>query len=100
MNCFDSSLVREDLNQRGQNPSHVIQRGNSRQAVFIAEDDYAAFLDWLKEGAAKYGCTLHAYVRMTNHIRLLLTPDSREGISKTIQYVGRNYVSYVNKTLW
>ena len=31
-------------------PVHVIQRSNSRQAVFFSEEDYVAYLDWLKEG--------------------------------------------------
>ena len=87
-------------------PTHVIQRGNSRQAVFFAEEDYAAYLDWLKEGAEKHGCAIHAYVLMTNHVHLLMTPQTRDAISKTIQFVGRHYVTYVNHmygrsgTLW
>lgn len=87
-------------------PAHVVQRGNSRQAVFFGEEDYVAYLGWLREGAEKHGCDIHAYVLMTNHVHLLMTPDSREGISKTIQYIGRNYVTYINHaygrsgTLW
>ena len=79
-------------------PAHIVQRANSRQAVFFSEDDYAVYLDWLRLGAGKHGCKIHAYVLMTNHVHLLATPDSRESISKTIQYVGRNYVSYVIRT--
>ena len=58
-------------------PAHVIQRGNSRQAVFFSDEDYAAYLDWLKEGAEKDGCALHADVLMTNHVHLLMTPELR-----------------------
>lgn len=32
-------------------PHHIFQRGNDRQAVFLSDDDYAASLDWLKQGA-------------------------------------------------
>ena len=87
-------------------PVHVVQRGNCKQAVYFEDDDYRAYLNWLKEGAHKHGCNIHAYVLMTNHVHLLLTPITRDSISKTIQYVGRNYVSYVNAkygksgTLW
>jgi len=87
-------------------PAHVIQRGNSRQAVFFSDEDYTAYLDWLKEGAEKHGCAIHAYVLMTNHVHLLMTPQTREAISKTIQFVGRHYVTYINHvygrsgTLW
>ena len=79
-------------------PAHVIQRGNCRQAVFFADNDYRAYLSWLAQGAKKYGCTIHAYVLMTNHVHLLMTPNTRDAISKTIQHVGRHYVTYVNHT--
>ncbi len=87
-------------------PAHVVQRGNSRQAVFYCDEDYSRYLEWLREGINRYGCRLHAYVLMTNHVHLLVTPLSREAISRVIQYVGRNYVTYVNRcygksgTLW
>jgi putative transposase len=87
-------------------PAHVVQRGNCRQAVFLVRKDYHAYLDWLAEGAAKHGCAIHAYVLMTNHVHLLITPFHPHAISKTLQYVGRHYVPYVNKvygksgTLW
>lgn len=79
-------------------PAHVIQRGNNRQATFFSDEDYQAFLKWLKEGADKHGCSIHAYVLMTNHFHLLVTPKARESISRMIQFVGRNYVTYVNHT--
>jgi putative transposase len=79
-------------------PAHVIQRGNSRQPVFYESVDYQAYLAWLKEGADKHGCAIHAYCLMTNHVHLLLTPESQEAISKTIQFVGRHYVPYINHT--
>jgi putative transposase len=87
-------------------PAHVIQRGNNRQAVFFCDDDYRAYLAWLRESAARHGCAIHAYVLMTNHVHLLVTPETRDAISRTIQHVGRHYVTYVNSqygrsgTLW
>jgi putative transposase len=79
-------------------PAHVIQRGNSRQQVFFDSGDYQVYLNWLKAGANKHGCAIHAYCLMTNHVHLLLTPESPEAISKTIQFVGRYYVPYINRT--
>jgi putative transposase len=87
-------------------PAHIIQRGNCRQAAFYAEEDYAAYLGWLQEGSLRHGCQIHAYVLMTNHVHLLVTPLSREAISRTIQFIGRYYVRYINRrygksgTLW
>jgi putative transposase len=87
-------------------PAHVVQRGNCRQAVFFEDSDYLAYRNWLAEGASKHGCAIHAYVLMTNHVHLLITPAGPESISRTLQYVGRHYVPYVNQphgrsgTLW
>ena len=57
---------------------HVIQRGNNRKAIFFAEDDYTRYLDWLADAARANGCTVHAYVLMTNHVHLLVTPGRRQ----------------------
>jgi putative transposase len=87
-------------------PAHIVQRGNCRQATFFCDGDYMAYLGWLNEGAEKHGCVVHAYVLMTNHVHLLMTPQGPESISRTIQFVGRHYVTYVNHsygksgTLW
>ena len=40
---------------------------------------------------------LHAYVLMTNHVHLLMTPQEDSSISRLMQHVGRLYVLYVNK---
>ena len=79
-------------------PAHIVQRGNCRQAVFYSAEDYSRYLEWLREGALNHGCRIHAYVLMTNHVHLLMTPQSHEAISRTIQHVGRKYVMYVNRT--
>jgi len=87
-------------------PAHVIQRGNNRQACFFEEADYRTYLDYLGEAALRHGCRIHAYVLMTNHVHLLLTPNTVLGISRLIQSIGRRYVRYVNElyartgTLW
>jgi REP element-mobilizing transposase RayT len=57
-------------------PLHVIQRGNDRQAIFFAADDYARYRDWLHEAACRHVCAVHAYVLMTNHVHLLVTPGA------------------------
>ena len=70
-------------------PQHVIQRGNNRSVIFGAEEDYGFYLDKLREGCKKHGCDVHAYVLMTNHTHLLLTPHSENGIGKLMQFIGR-----------
>lgn len=79
-------------------PVHIVQRGHSQEPVFFENDDYAAYLDWLANAADRYDCAIHAYVLMTNHIHLLVTPDTKQGISLMMQHTGRHYVPYINKT--
>jgi len=87
-------------------PQHVIQRGNNREDIFRAEGDYHYYLEKLAESAKKHRCDLHAYVLMTNHVHLLVTPRDEHGIGKMMQSVGRYYVQYFNHsyhrtgTLW
>lgn len=79
-------------------PQHVIQRGNNREPCFYAEDDYPRYLAVLMEALARNDCRLHAYVLMTNHTHLLLTPMTEHGVSHLMQDVGRKYVRYINRT--
>jgi putative transposase len=87
-------------------PQHIIQRGNNRQAIFAAEEDYQFFRDALIDASVKCDLAIHAYVWMTNHIHLLATPGAQDSISKVFQSVGRKYVQYFNfnykrsGTLW
>lgn len=77
-------------------PQHVIQRGSSRLALFAADADYRCFIDCLKSACQRYGCRIHAHVLMPDHVHLLITPESKLGIGKVIQSVGRRYVQYFN----
>ena len=79
-------------------PQHVIQRGNNRQPCFYTEEDYRYYLDVLKEAIQCNACELHAYVLMTNHVHLLVTPSTEFGLSHVMQDLGRKYVRYINHT--
>jgi putative transposase len=79
-------------------PLHIVQRGHNREACFFTEDDYLAYRHWLSEALATTGCQLHAYVQMTNHVHLLVTPPAPEAVSQLLISLGRRYVPYFNKT--
>jgi putative transposase len=82
---FDPDQGRESPEQRSmarggryflpEQPLHVIQRGNNREAIFFDDTDYERYADWLAAAATAYGCAIHAYVLMTNHVHLLVTPE-------------------------
>ena len=77
-------------------PQHVVQRGNDRQPCFYVADDYRRYLAGLCESAIRYGCVVHAYVLMTNHVHLLVTPSRVGAVSRMMQWLGRQYVGYIN----
>lgn len=77
---------------------HVVQRGNNREACFYDEVDYKAYLSFLKDSAAKYRVAIHAFVLMTNHVHILVTPDDAQGVGRMMQAQGRKYVQYFNYT--
>ena len=79
-------------------PLHIIKRGNNRQACFYADEDYQFFLHHLGKLAARFKCEVHAYVLMTNHVHLLVTPQMGLGASRLMKLLGQRYVQYVNKT--
>jgi len=96
-------LPRLDL---AQVPQHVVQRGVDRQPCFARDDDYLQYRQELGEAALKHDCALHAYVLMTNHVHLLVTPAAPGGVSRLMQALGRRYVASFNAryqrtgTLW
>ena len=79
-------------------PQHLIQRGNNRNLIFLKEGDYLFYLECLSEAVEQHGCDVHAYVLMTNHVHLLVTPHHKDSIPKTLQSVGRRYVQHFNHT--
>lgn len=87
-------------------PHHVIQRGNNRQAIFAGDDDRRMMLALLEEHARQVRVAVHSYVLMDNHLHLLATPETAEGLPQLMQSVGRRYVRYFNDrqartgTLW
>lgn len=87
-------------------PQHVIQRGNNRQSIFLSSQDHEFYSEKLKLAADECECQIHAYVQMTNHVHLLVSPLNKDGIGRMMQILGRYYVQYFNYkyqrtgTLW
>ncbi len=87
-------------------PRHIILRGNNRQDIFRETADYQRMLDLLFEHSRAHKIDIHAYVLMSNHLHLLLTPQEDLALPKMMQAVGRSYVQVFNKryartgTLW
>jgi putative transposase len=79
-------------------PLHLIQRGHDRHACFFADEDYRCYLHWLERSAVRYGCTVHAYVLMTNHIHMVLSAAAPCAPAAMMKAQNQRYVHYVNRT--
>jgi putative transposase len=85
---------------------HVIQRGNNRVPIFGSSNDFEQFLELLRRSARNFCVTLHAFVLMTTHYHLIVTPASVAGLPKMMKALDGGYVRYFNKrherigTLW
>ena len=77
-------------------PLHVIQRGHLQSACFFGEDDCVVYLGWLGRYASRFGCSVHAYVLMGNHVHLLLTPSRENGVAGLMRCLGERYARYFN----
>src|SRR5512142_786305 len=87
-------------------PLHIVQRGVNRAACFATTDDFHYYRHVLRVVSEREGCEVHAYVLMTNHVHLLLTPRDARAPARMMQAIGRWYVRYFNErqgrigTLW
>ena len=79
-------------------PVHAVQRGHNRSAVFFDDLDYLEYLRCLKQAADSCSCEVHAYVLMSNHVHLLLTPGRADSVGRLFQSIGRHYVRHINST--
>ncbi len=87
-------------------PSHVTHRGNNRQRIFHCEADYRFLWRCIKEATDHYQVAVNAYVFMSNHLHMLLTPSEPTSIAKAMHSASRRYAGYFNHryertgTLW
>lgn len=79
-------------------PQHVVRRGINREPCFFAKGDYHSYLHWLEKASADWHCAIHAHVLVSNHVHLLVTPESETGTAKLTQAIGRRYVQYINRS--
>lgn len=78
-------------------PHHVTQRGNRREDVFFTDDDRLIYLEWLAFYCKKYDVAILAYCLMTNHIHLVLTPQTEEGLQQVLKPLHMRYAQHINK---
>ena len=77
-------------------PHHVTQRGNRRQKLFLEPGDYALYRDLMAERCRTNGVQCWAYCLMPNHIHMVLTPTSADGLAKAVGEAHRRYTAFFN----
>lgn len=78
-------------------PHHVTQRGNRREEVFFTDGDREAYLGWLKEYCQKHHVEVLAYCVMTNHIHLVVVPDTDNGLQRVLKPLHMRYAQRINR---
>ena len=77
-------------------PYHITQRGNRRQPVFFGDDDYRTYLQCLQEASLRWGLTIWAYCLMTNHVHLIVVPNSDQSLARGLGETHRRYTRFIN----
>jgi len=79
-------------------PIHICHRGVDRAQCFFERAHHELYLGLLAEFARPQQCAIHAYVLMTNHVHLLLTPGTVEAASGLMKHVAQRYSQFINRT--
>jgi len=74
---------------------HLTNQSSLTPLIF---EDYRLYLGLLNDACRAHECSLHAYVLMTNHVHLLISPSTPEGVSRVMCDLGRDFVRTINRT--
>ncbi len=78
-------------------PHHITQRGNRREDVFFSEEDRSTYVAWLGEYCAKYKVSILAYCLMTNHVHVVVVPESTDALEKVFRPLHTRYAQRINR---
>lgn len=80
-------------------PLHIVHRGVDRGRCFRDGADFLRYLEYLQEGSDRSRCAVHAFVLMSNHVHLLVTPTEALGGALFMKFVAQGYTQSFN-TRW
>ncbi len=78
-------------------PYHVYQRAINGQDCYFDSQDRHYFMQLLDEAIRDHGCSIHAYVLMTNHFHLLITLDQPSSLPDAMHNVKSRYSRHLNR---
>jgi len=77
-------------------PHHITQRGNRRAPIFFEAGDQEVYRSLLAREARRREVEVWAYCLMPNHVHLILTPHTADGLSLALGEAHRRYTSFIN----
>jgi putative transposase len=78
---------------------HILTRGNNRQDIFKAEEDYRKFIDIVRSSKEEYLFTLYYSALMANHVHLILeTREAGGSLAEVMKGMKVSYAHYYKKT--
>lgn len=77
-------------------PHHVTARGNRREPIFFEEGDQEVYCDILAEHMRRAQVEVWAYCLMPNHVHLILTPSTSDGLGKALGGAHRRWANWIN----
>ena len=80
-------------------PHHITQRGNNRSTVFFDDEDRQTYLKLLEGYSRKHHVQIWAYCLMSNHVHLLVVPETENSLSSGIGLTNQMYTQYLNRKI-
>jgi len=74
------------------------QRGNRRENVFFTKKDRQFYLDLLETYCQQWQVDIFAYCLMSNHIHLVLTPKTEDGLQRVLKPLHMRYAQRINNS--
>ncbi len=78
------------------NPHHIIIQSYNRVQLFYEDKDYRHFTGCLKKTVDRHGCSLHAYVLMSDHVQLLISALRYGSIGRAVELLQQSYTEHFN----
>ncbi|MCC7386261.1 MAG: transposase [Deltaproteobacteria bacterium] len=77
-------------------PHHVTHRGNRRQRTFFSPVDYQSYLTLVSRFCRSFGVEIWCYCLMPNHVHLILTPSTEDGLARAVGRTAESFSRIVN----
>src|SRR5579862_9541652 len=75
---------------------HVTQRGNNGQTIFFNPADRRRYLRLLAEHSERERLDILGYCLMTNHVHLVVIPQTPEALARTLRRAHAEYAQETN----